>query len=57
MRTYRAAWLLPIADDPVRDGWVAIEDGRIVEIGSHRDLVAQSGPYSELYATQAKAYQ
>src|SRR5215207_8303752 len=31
---YRADWLLPIADDPVRGGWVAIENGRIAEVGS-----------------------
>ena len=31
---YRAAWLLPISDDPVRDGWVAVENGRIVSSGA-----------------------
>jgi aminodeoxyfutalosine deaminase len=30
---YKAAWLVPVADDPVRDGWVSIEDGRIVGTG------------------------
>ncbi len=30
---FRADWLLPIADEPRRDGWVAVEDGRIVEVG------------------------
>jgi aminodeoxyfutalosine deaminase len=34
MTRYRAAWLLPISDDPVRDGWVAVENGRIVASGS-----------------------
>lgn len=33
MIRYRADWLLPIADDPLRDGWVAIDTGRIVEVG------------------------
>ena len=31
---YRAAWLLPISDGLLRDGWVSIDDGRIVEVGS-----------------------
>jgi cytosine/adenosine deaminase-related metal-dependent hydrolase len=31
---FRADWLLPIADDPVRDGWIAIENHRIAKVGS-----------------------
>ncbi len=34
MTVYRADWILPIADDPVADGWVAIERGRIAGVGS-----------------------
>ena len=34
MKRFRADWLLPIVDDPIRDGWVSIDNGRIVEIGS-----------------------
>jgi cytosine/adenosine deaminase-related metal-dependent hydrolase len=30
---FRAAWLLPIAGPPIRDGWVAVDDGRIVALG------------------------
>ena len=30
---FRADWILPIADDPIRDGWVSIENGRITAIG------------------------
>lgn len=30
---YRAAWVLPIAGRPIRDGWVAVERGRIVAVG------------------------
>ncbi len=30
---YRARWIVPIADDPVRDGWVSIADGRIAATG------------------------
>jgi cytosine/adenosine deaminase-related metal-dependent hydrolase len=31
---YRAAWVLPIVGPPVRDGRVAVEDGRIVAVGA-----------------------
>lgn len=34
MPIYRAAWVLPITDAPVRNGWVAVEQGRIVEVGT-----------------------
>jgi cytosine/adenosine deaminase-related metal-dependent hydrolase len=30
---YRAAWVLPIGVPPVRDGWVVVRDGRIVQVG------------------------
>jgi cytosine/adenosine deaminase-related metal-dependent hydrolase len=30
---YHAAWVLPIVGPPVRNGWVAVEGGRIVEVG------------------------
>jgi cytosine/adenosine deaminase-related metal-dependent hydrolase len=33
---YRASWLLPIAAPPIHDGWLAIEHGRIVELGAVR---------------------
>ncbi len=33
MIRYRADWILPIADDPIRGGWVTIEDGRITAAG------------------------
>jgi cytosine/adenosine deaminase-related metal-dependent hydrolase len=31
---YRAEWILPIADEPIRDGWVAVEAGRIIGVGA-----------------------
>lgn len=34
MRIYRAAWVVPIARPPIRDGWVAVEDGRIAAVGA-----------------------
>jgi cytosine/adenosine deaminase-related metal-dependent hydrolase len=33
MTSYRADWLLPIVDAPVRDGWVALSQGRITGVG------------------------
>lgn len=34
-----------------------MENGRITERGSHRDLMKQNGTYAELYHTQARNYQ
>ena len=31
---FRADWLLPISDAPIRDGWVSVENGRIAGLGS-----------------------
>ena len=33
MTVYRADWILPVVDDPMADGWVAIEHGQIAGIG------------------------
>lgn len=33
MRRYRASWVLPIVEPPIRDGWVDIDCGRIVAVG------------------------
>jgi cytosine/adenosine deaminase-related metal-dependent hydrolase len=30
---YRARWLVPICEPPIRDGWVAVDRGRIVAFG------------------------
>lgn len=34
MTTYRASWILPIAQPPLRDGWVAVDDGVIAAVGA-----------------------
>jgi aminodeoxyfutalosine deaminase len=31
---YRAAWVLPIAGPPIRNGWVAVDRGRIAGVGA-----------------------
>ena len=35
---------------------VVLDGARLVEVGSHDELMAKSGPYSELYSIQAAAY-
>lgn len=35
---------------------IVLEDGRLIEQGSHRELMAQEGKYWELFSTQAKRY-
>jgi len=34
MVRYHAAWILPISEPPIRDGWVAVERGRVVAFGA-----------------------
>jgi ATP-binding cassette subfamily B protein/ATP-binding cassette subfamily C protein len=38
------------------DRIAVFQDGRIVELGQHDDLVAQNGLYAEMYAKQAQYY-
>jgi ATP-binding cassette subfamily B protein len=35
---------------------VVLDGARLVEVGSHEELMAKSGQYSELYGIQAAAY-
>jgi cytosine/adenosine deaminase-related metal-dependent hydrolase len=32
--TFRADWVLPITDPPLRDGWVTVENGRVTALGA-----------------------
>jgi cytosine/adenosine deaminase-related metal-dependent hydrolase len=34
MERFRAAWVLPIASPPIRNGWVEVHEGRITGVGS-----------------------
>ena len=34
MVRYHATWILPISEPPIRDGWVAVEGGRVVAYGA-----------------------
>jgi cytosine/adenosine deaminase-related metal-dependent hydrolase len=47
----RAGWVLPIAQPPIRNGWVAVERGKIIAVGGPRDEApggsdAQSASFS-----------
>ncbi len=33
MTRYRAAWIVPISEPPIRDGWIAVDHGRVAAIG------------------------
>ena len=35
---------------------VVLDGARVVEVGTHEDLIARGGQYAELYAIQAAAY-
>jgi aminodeoxyfutalosine deaminase len=37
---FRAAWVLPVAGRPIRDGWVGVSEGRIAAVGSDRSATA-----------------
>jgi cytosine/adenosine deaminase-related metal-dependent hydrolase len=34
LHVHRAAWVLPISGPPIRDGWVSVDAGRIVNLGA-----------------------
>ena len=38
------------------DRIVVLDGSRVAQVGSHEELMAQGGPYAELYAIQAAAY-
>ena len=40
-RVFRARWVLPISQPPIRDGWVLVDDGRIVAVGESGSLPPQ----------------
>jgi aminodeoxyfutalosine deaminase len=47
VRVIRAAWICPIEAPPIRNGWVAIADGRIAAVGG-ADAVPPPAPVQDL---------
>src|SRR5207237_5692289 len=43
---YHAAWIVPIEGEPIRDGWVMVDGGRVVALG--RRAANDSTPGVEL---------
>ena len=43
MIRYHAAWVLPISEPPIRDGWVAVDRGRVVALGAAGKRVLADG--------------
>lgn len=43
MIRYHASWILPISEPPIRDGWLAVDHGRVVAFGSAGKRVLADG--------------
>ena len=43
MIRYHAAWILPISEPPIRDGWFAVDRGRVVALGAAGKRVLSDG--------------
>ncbi|HJR60516.1 MAG TPA: amidohydrolase family protein [Vicinamibacterales bacterium] len=43
MPVFRARWVLPIAQPPIAEGWVAVEDGRVLSVGGAGDAPPGTG--------------
>ena len=43
MIRYHASWILPISEPPIRDGWVAVDRGRVVALGAAGKRVLSDG--------------
>jgi aminodeoxyfutalosine deaminase len=41
IRRFHAAWVVPIVSPPLRDGWVTVRDGRILDVGSGRSSASR----------------
>jgi aminodeoxyfutalosine deaminase len=45
MIRYHAAWILPISEPPIHDGWLAVDRGRVVALGSAGRRVLADGAH------------
>ena len=48
MIRYHAAWVVPIGQPPLRDGWVAVKGDRIVSCGSRVSASSPDGPVRQV---------
>ncbi|MNO07175.1 Lipid A export ATP-binding/permease protein MsbA [compost metagenome] len=46
-----------LASTQIADRIVVLDQGRIVEEGSHADLIGRRGMYAEMYAIQSHLYE
>ena len=49
----RHAEIHPISSPPIEDGALVIENGKILEHGTHHDLLRAGGHYHDLYTEQS----
>jgi aminodeoxyfutalosine deaminase len=47
MVRYHASWILPIAEPPIRDGWIATEHRRIVAYGGYGTVARRAPAHAE----------
>ena len=47
MQVFHARWVLPISEPPIRDGWVAVDDGRIVGVGGPETAAPPGSPVAQ----------
>jgi cytosine/adenosine deaminase-related metal-dependent hydrolase len=45
MALFQARWVLPIAQPPIRDGWIAVEDGRVTSVGRSGNSTLEGSRY------------
>ena len=43
MTRFHAAWIVPVAMPPIRNGWVDVAEGRVVAVGSSGEMAERSG--------------
>jgi aminodeoxyfutalosine deaminase len=47
MIRYHASWILPIAEPPIRDGWIVTDRGRIVAYGAYGAVTRRAPSHAE----------
>jgi 5-methylthioadenosine/S-adenosylhomocysteine deaminase len=47
MVRYHASWILPIAEPPIRDGWIVTDRGTIVAYGPYGAVTRRAASHAE----------